>query len=249
MVIEAKDLSYKLNNKEILDKISLSIGEGEFTVITGPSGAGKTTLIYCLSGIIPKLKTQGKREGRVFIKGKEARRTNGLGDDIGVVLQNSELQIFGLSVEEDVAFGLENYGIKNEEIRKKVNEKLDLVKLKEKRSIRPKELSGGQKQRLAIASTLALEPEIIFLDEPFSSLDFESRKILVKTLKELKSEGRTIVLIERRLNRIMELIDRVIGLKAGEKIIDSELAKLSERTLKELGVSLENLGVNLNELS
>lgn len=249
MVIKAENLSYKLNGKKILEEISLSIDEGEFTVITGPSGSGKTTLIFCLSGIIPRLKTRGKREGEVLIKGKEAREMNGLGDDIGVVLQNSELQIFGLSVEEDIAFGLENQGVERDEIKERIDEKLGLVELEEKRLKNPKELSGGQKQRLAIASTLALEPEIIFLDEPFSSLDFRSRRILEGALRKLKSKGKTVILVERRLNRIMDLIDRVIGLEAGEKSVDSPIEEISDKAIEELGASLKDLEVDLNDFS
>lgn len=221
MGVGAENLSYHYERTGYAIKdVNLEIDSGEFVLVTGPSSSGKTTLVYSLSGIIPNLHRKGKREGKVWIDGNEASELSSkeLTEKISVVFQNSEAQIFGLTVEEDAAFALENMGVERERMRKKVEENLKRVNLFEERERNPNNLSGGQKQRLALASALITDPEILVLDEPTSNLDPEGRERIITTLRNLKESGKTIILVERKLDRLVELTDRVVGLNSGEVV-------------------------------
>ena len=168
-VIETQDLTYTYpgSTKPSISKVSIKIEKGQFTLITGPSGCGKTTLCRCFNGLIPHF-YQGEIEGDVSAAGLKIKEhpIHELAKHVGLVFQNPENQLFALSVEKDVAFGLENLGIPRDEMRKKVDWALKLTDIYELRERAPHELSGGQQQRVAIASVLAMQPEVIILDEP-----------------------------------------------------------------------------------
>lgn len=239
------NLYYRHYNSEFsLKNINLKI-RNEFVLLTGPSGAGKSTLIYCLTGLIPHYIRNGKMSGGVWVDGKNTNDTplEELTKKVGVVLQNPESQIFGMTVEEDLVFGLENLCIPRHQINKKVNEILSFLELKKYKNMAPEALSGGQKQRLVIGSVLALEPEIIVLDEPLSNLDPWGVRLVVSTLEKLKKAGRTIVLVERKIENVVHLVDRVVALENGKIIADDSPRKfLANKKL------VERLGINIPQV-
>ncbi len=226
-IIKVENLSFSYpNSSKVLDKIDLKIKKGEMITIFGPSGSGKTTLIYCLSGIIPHL-IEGKLTGNVFIKGKNTKKMKmkEITKYVGVVLQDPESQIFGLTVEEDISFGLENLGLNDKEIEERVNKILDFMGLKKYRDFNPRLLSGGQKQKLVIGSVLAMDPEIIFLDEPFSNIEPKFKLEIFQILHSLKREGKTIILVERKIPEFLSPIDRFVLIDSGKILVEGEPEK------------------------
>jgi energy-coupling factor transport system ATP-binding protein len=173
-IIETNNLTYTYPgaSKPSIDDVSIKIEKGEFVLITGPSGCGKTTLCRTFNGLVPHF-YQGELKGKISVAGINTleRHTYEMAKHVGLVFQNPENQLFALSIEKDVAFGLENNGVSRAEMRKKVDWALTQTGIYELRERSPHEISGGQQQRVAIASVLAMEPEIIVLDEPTSFLD------------------------------------------------------------------------------
>ena len=192
-LIETKNLTYTYpgaTNPSISD-VSIKVEKGEFVLITGPSGCGKTTLCRTFNGLIPQF-YQGELKGEITVAGLDAAKhpTYEMAKHVGLVFQNPENQLFALSVEKDVAFGLENLGFSREEMRKRVDWALNLTGIYDLRERSPHEMSGGQQQRVAIASVLAMQPEIIVLDEPTSFLDPLSAEKIFEVIHELKQETR-----------------------------------------------------------
>jgi len=167
-IIKAEGLTYTypIGTKPAFEDVSLNIEKGEFVILTGPSGCGKTTLCRCFNGLIPHF-YGGKLEGEITVSGLQVSEhpIHELAQHVGMVFQNPENQLFALSVEKDVAFGLENLGVPREEIRERVDWALKMAGIYGLKDRAPYELSGGQQQRVALASVLAMQPEIIVLDE------------------------------------------------------------------------------------
>lgn len=224
-----------------LRNVNIEIDEGEFVLVTGASGCGKSTLAYCLSGIIPHCIKNGDVRGRVIVNGKDTRNTelNRLAKEVGMVLQNPESQIFGMTVEEEVAFGLENLCLPPSVIGEKVDEVLGFIGLEKARVKNPHQLSGGEKQRLVIGSILAMDPSILILDEPLSNLDSLGAELILSTLVSLKKAGKTVVLIERKIENVISFADRIIALDDGEVIADTK-----PRSFFKNRKLVENLDVN-----
>lgn len=225
-VIEAKGLTYTypIGERPAFKDVSLKIREGEFVIITGPSGCGKTTLCRCFNGLIPHF-YGGKLEGDITVCGLDVREhpTYEIAQHVGMVFQNPENQLFALSVEKDVAFGLENLGIPREEIRKRVDWALKITGIYDLRERAPYELSGGQQQRVAIASVLAMNPEVIVLDEPTSFLDPIGAERIFEVISRLNKDlGITIVLVEHRLDLISRFASRVVVMRDGEIALDGD---------------------------
>lgn len=225
-IIETKNLTYTYPNAtgSSITDISICIEEGEFALITGPSGCGKTTLCRCFNGLIPHF-YQGELKGNITAVGLNVGETpaHELAQHVGLVFQNPENQLFALSVEKDVAFGLENLGIDRTEMRKKVDWAMELTGIQDLRERPPHELSGGQQQRVAIASVLAMEPEVIVLDEPTSFLDPLSAKRIFEVIKELNRKlGTTVVLVEHRLDLTAAYSDHLIVMDAGKVALDGK---------------------------
>jgi energy-coupling factor transport system ATP-binding protein len=223
-MISIENLTYYYPDSEeaSLDNINLTIEEGEFILLLGPSGCGKSTLVQCLNGIIPKV-AGGDLTGEIFINKKNVRdhKVYQLSTDVGLVFQNPDTQLFGLTVEEDVAFGPENLGIEREGIRARVKHSLETVGLKDLKDRFTFTLSGGEKQRTAIAGNLAMEPKILVLDEPTSDLDPAGTKEVFETLKRLNRDRRiTIILIEHKIDEVMGLADRSVVMDKGRIILD-----------------------------
>ena len=225
-IIETNNLSYTYPGatKQSISGVSIKIEQGEFTLITGPSGCGKTTLCRCFNGLIPHF-YQGEMTGNIIVADKKVSENPiyELAKHVGLVFQNPENQLFALSVEKDVAFGLENLGVPRKEIREKVDWALKLAGIYELRERPPHELSGGQQQRVAIASVLAMQPRIIVLDEPTSFLDPLSAKKIFEVIRELnRNLGITVVLVEHRLDLTAKYTDHIIIMENGEVMLDGD---------------------------
>lgn len=223
-VIEAKGLTYTYPNaaKPAVKGVSLEIAKGEFVILTGPSGCGKTTLCRCFNGLIPHF-YQGTLEGQIRIVGLDVadHPIHELATQVGLVFQNPENQLFALSVEKDVAFGLENLGVPREEMQKRVNWAMETVGIHDLRERAPHELSGGQQQRVAIASVIAMQPEVMVLDEPTSFLDPLSAKKIFEVIEELnKTLGITVILVEHRLDLAARYTNHVIVMDKGKVVMD-----------------------------
>ncbi|MCW4045112.1 MAG: ATP-binding cassette domain-containing protein [Candidatus Bathyarchaeota archaeon] len=225
-VIETRNLTYTYPNaaKPSISGVSIKIEKGEFVLITGPSGCGKTTLCRCFNGLIPHF-YQGELKGEITVAGMDATKhpTYEMAKHVGLVFQNPENQLFALSVEKDVAFGLENLGLSREEMRKRVDWALNLTGIYDLRERSPHEVSGGQQQRVAIAAVLAMQPEIVVLDEPTSFLDPLSAEKIFEVIYEFnKKLGITVVLVEHRLDLTAKYADHIIVMDEGKVCFDGE---------------------------
>jgi len=223
-IVEVRELSYTYpaSEKPALRSVNLSIQPGEFVVLTGPSGCGKTTLCRCFNGLIPNFYS-GVMEGDVRIAGLSVKEssTSELAQYVGFVFQNPENQLFALSVEKDIAFGLENLAIPKGEMRKRVDWAMDIVGIRQLKDKAPFELSGGQQQRVAIACVLAMRPKLIVLDEPTSFLDPMAARNLFEIVSRLNRElGLTIILVEHRLDLLSVYTTRVTVMNEGRIVAD-----------------------------
>ena len=242
-IIETANLMYTYPGvtKPSINDVSISIEKGEFTLITGPSGCGKTTLCRCFNGLIPHF-YQGELKGKLTTAGQDVTKSliYQLAKHVGLVFQNPENQLFALSVEKDVAFGLENLGTPREEMRRRVDEAMKLTGIYDLRDRPPHELSGGQQQRVAIASVLAMQPEVIILDEPTSFLDPLSAKKIFEVIDNLnKNLGMTVVLVEHRLDLTARYATHIIVMDEGKVILDGkprEILRSQEAQLLGIGV-------------
>lgn len=222
--IALQNFSYAYNHpKRVLDNINLTIEEGSFSVLLGPSGAGKTTLCLAVAGAVPHY-FGGSSAGKVRVAGINTQESSmqQLALTVGSVLQDYETQLVTMTVEEEVAFSLENMGISPQEITHRVKESLLKVGLAgyEKQAVT--DLSGGQKQRLVLASVLATNPKILVLDEPTSALDPEGTGSLYKLLSELNQEhGITVLVVEHDIATVLPYADQFILLENGQLVFSS----------------------------
>jgi energy-coupling factor transporter ATP-binding protein EcfA2 len=220
--IENLSFAYSDTDHPVLRNISLEIGEGEFVLVTGPSGGGKSSLCRCLNGLIPHF-YGGRIQGRVLVSGMDTLKhpTKELASRVGFVFQDPENQLVSLDVEREIAFGLENLAFPRDLIAKRVEESLDALGIAHLRYRQLSELSGGEKQKVAIASVLALHPSILVLDEPTSELDPKGAEEVLSVITRLNDElGLTVILIEHRLDRVLQYADRLIVLSEGRVVVD-----------------------------
>lgn len=196
--------------------VSLEIEEGSFTAIIGQNGSGKSTLAKNLNGLL----LPGK--GAVYVSGMDTRDEDKIWDirqTAGMVFQNPDNQLVSAIVEDDVAFGPENIGIDPVEIRARVDEALDAVKMGKYKRKAPHLLSGGQKQRIAIAGVVAIRPRCIIFDEPTAMLDPRGRKDIMEIIEKLHREGITVILITHFMDEAVKA-DRVVIMNKGEILLD-----------------------------
>lgn len=222
--IEVKDLVYKYSKEQgddnlcpAIDHVSIEISRGEYIAIAGSNGSGKSTLARCLNGLL--LPT----EGEILVDGMDTSDDECIWDirkKIGMVFQNPDNQIVSSMVEDEVAFGPENIGVENPELRKRVDNALKAVGMYEYRNREAHKLSGGQKQRIAIAGAVAMRPDCIVLDEPTAMLDPKGRSQVMKVIRELNEQGITIILITHFMEEVAEA-DRVLVMKSGKLLRDS----------------------------
>ncbi|HEM5102570.1 TPA: energy-coupling factor transporter ATPase [Streptococcus suis] len=254
-IIEVKNLKYKYNQEDeqyTLNDVSFHVKQGEWLSIIGHNGSGKSTTVRLIDGLLEA------ESGDIYIDG-DVLTVDNVWDKrrlIGMVFQNPDNQFVGATVEDDVAFGLENQGIPLEEMQTRVNEALELVGMADFKTREPARLSGGQKQRVAIAGVVALRPKIIILDEATSMLDPEGRLDLINIVREIKDRhGMTVISITHDLDEVA-LSDRVIVMKQGqvesisspgelfirEDLVDLDLDK---PFTTELATSLRQAGLDL----
>lgn len=239
---------------KVLKEINLTIEKGSFTAVLGCNGSGKSTLAKHFNAIL--LPTGGK----VYIKGMDTsdkKEVFNIRQSAGMVFQNPDNQIVAAIVEDEIAFAPENLGVEPKEIRRRVDECLEAVNMTEYAQSSTSKLSGGQKQRIAIAAVLAMEPEILILDEPTAMLDPKGRSEVMKTIKMLNEEkGITVVLITHYMDEAA-MSDRTIVINDGEIVLDGtprevfsnvekiKLLGLDVPQVTELVYELEKLGINI----
>jgi energy-coupling factor transport system ATP-binding protein len=227
--VENLHWKYYASKDYALKGISLTVNKGEFVAITGPSGAGKTTLILSLTGIIPQ-RIPGKIQGEVKVLGRSTLTTDvtEVMRKVGVVFEDPEVQFVMGSVEDEVSLALEPLNLPSEELRRRVNQALRIAGLDESfLSRNPLQLSGGEKQRVAIASAVARQPEILILDEPTSDLDPMGKEEVIQAVENLRREtDSTIILVEQDPEIIQRFAERVVVLNNGRLVFDGEPEEL-----------------------
>ena len=212
-----RQVSFSYEDNKVLNSVSCDFYDGMIHVIAGPSGSGKSTLLQVINGLIPHV-NEGKFEGRVLLRGEDVTDipVRQRGRDIGLVMQDPEGQFCTFTVEEELAFGLENHAVPVDKIGERVRDALELIGLPEFAERPLSDMSGGQKQKIAIASIVAMAPDILLLDEPTANLDPESRRnVLSMIIRLARERSMTIIMVEHNLAEIMDDIDRLI-------IMDSE---------------------------
>lgn len=243
IMIKIEDVTYEY--KSLIDdsvqtavkSLSLEVEKGEFLVILGHNGSGKSTLAKMMNGLLMPT------SGQVFVKGMNTNDEDKIWDireSAGIVFQNPDNQIVATIVEEDVAFGPENQGIPQAEIRKRVDDSLAIVEMSDYKKHAPHLLSGGQKQRVAIAGILAMNPDCIIFDEPTAMLDPNGRLEVMDTIKRLNTvEGKTIILITHYMDEAVEA-DRVLVMSQGEILMEGNPKEVFSQVekIKELGLDV-----------
>ena len=240
--LEDVSYEYPLEDREILKNINLDIKKGEFWAVIGKNGSGKTTLCNVLRRFVPDF-YKGELKGRITLEGKELKDYSAkeIVQKVGFVFQNPFTQISGVkeTVFEEIAFGLENLALDAEDIRKRVEETLKLLHIEELRNKNPYELSGGQGQKVALASIIAMDPEIMVIDEPTSQLDPKGTEEIFEIIDILKKEGKTIILVEHKLELIAEYAEKVMVLDEGEMILSGNTEDALKNKIlmeKEIGI-------------
>jgi energy-coupling factor transporter ATP-binding protein EcfA2 len=240
--ITAQNLTftYAGASKPSMENVNISIKKGEFVILTGPSGCGKTTLCRCLNGLIPNFYS-GNLEGGLEVDGLNiiGKSTAELATHVGFVFQNPENQLFSLSVERDVAFGLENLAVPREEAIQRTQWAMEATGIEDLRDKAPYELSGGQQQRAAIAGVLAMRPSILVLDEPTSFLDPCSAEEIIAVIAKLNHDfGLTTLLVEHRLDIVSRYANRIIVMDKGKMALDGPPAEVYGDTARLIGIGL-----------
>lgn len=207
--------TYDKGKRKILKGVNLHVSKGEVLGLVGPSGGGKSTLLYALCGIIPKI-YQGQVEGQVQLWDKDVQEMDlsQISRKVGLVFQDPDSQLFSPTVEDEIAFGPENLCMDPKDIGRRITAALRAVHMEKHRYANPNHLSGGEKQRIAMASVLAMEPDILLLDEIRAQVDLEGKKAITHIIKDLKHQGKTMVLVEHDLDNLQDA-DRILELKNG----------------------------------
>jgi len=241
--LENVTFTYLHRKTPVLKDINLEIRPGEFVSLIGPLGAGKSTLLYTMNGVIPH-HFPGKLEGKVLVEGLNTKEHTivDLAKHVGLVVEDPQIQIFNITVEDDVAFGPINLNLPEDEITERVEYALDVLRLKELRDRHPRELSGGQQQRVALAGALAMRPKLIALDEPISMLDPIGKNEVLSAIRELNRKYGIACIISESgsdIEQVIELSTRVLVMDNGKIILDSDVHEaLKDELLQELGVGL-----------
>jgi energy-coupling factor transport system ATP-binding protein len=220
--LENVNFTYRDANKPALQSVNLVIEEGEFIGIIGPTGAGKSTLCWAIIGVVPQI-LLGEFSGKATVKGFSSATTPValMAQMVGLVQQDAEAQLLMTDIEKEITFPLENLSISRGEIDRRLNYVLDLVNLRENRLRHPFYLSGGQKQRVAVAAVLAMEPEVLILDEATSELDPMGAEEIHNLAGDLKRQGKTILMVEHNIDELARHADRIIVMDQGRIIRDA----------------------------
>jgi len=228
ITIENLSFQYKDAKANSLKNINLDIQKGEFVLLCGRSGCGKTTITRLINGLIPQF-YKGKVEGKVFIDKQDIFEIPmyELSKRIGSVFQNPRTQFFNIDVDSEIAFGLENQGLSRKQLEQRVQTTINDLQIEKLSGMNLHDLSGGEKQKIAFASTYAMDSEIYLLDEPSSNLDNESIESLHDYLQILKNKKKTVIIAEHRLHYLLDLADKIVYIENGtiQNIYTSQLLK------------------------
>ena len=252
-VIECKNVTYNypLTEKPAIKDLNLTLERGKFYGVVGENGAGKTTLCAILRGFAPSF-FQGELQGDVLLEGKPLTEYGAnLATRIGYAFQNPFTQISGVkdTVFEEVAYGLENFGVPVEEIVERVESIMKLTNIEALAMKNPFELSGGQAQRVALASVIVLEPDVLIIDEPTSQLDPQGTEAVFEIIELMKKKGITVVLVEHKIDLIAEFADEVVVLRDSEVIAQGPTEEvLADMELLEKGLQLPQVAILGNKL-
>jgi len=241
--LENINYKYPLEEKKVLKNINIEIKKGEFWAVIGKNGSGKTTLCNILRRFIPDF-YKGELAGKITLEGKELKdySQKEIVQKIGFIFQNPFTQISGVkdTVFEEIAYGLENLGLEKEEIISKVEKILKLLEIEKLRDRNPYDLSGGQKQRVALASIIAMDPDVLVIDEPTSQLDPKGTEDIFKIINLMANEGKTIILVEHKLELIAEYAQNILVLDEGEIILSGKAKEVLNNKIlleKEIGMT------------
>ena len=241
--IENVNYKYPLEEKQALKNINIEIKKGEFWAVIGKNGSGKTTFCNMLRRFVPDF-YKGELTGKIMLEDKELKdySQKELVQKIGFVFQNPFTQISGVkdTVFEEIAYGLENLGLDKEEIISRVEKILKLLEIEKLRDRNPYDLSGGQKQRVALASIIAMDPDILVIDEPTSQLDPKGTEDIFKIINLMANEGKTIILVEHKLELIAEYAQNILVFDEGEIILSGKAEEVLNNKIlleKEIGMT------------
>ena len=239
MEIKVERVNFSYPGNGVLKNINFKIESGKFVGLVGPTGCGKTTLAYCLNGLIPN-SIRGNFSGNVYIDEMNTKehKVAEIARKVGLVFQDPDWQIFSLSVKDEIEFGIKNLGLSG--AKKRIKHALEMVGLKGYENREPHNLSQGQKQKLCVASVIATDPEIIILDEPTSQLDYGNTKNIHEVLKKLNKKGKSIILIEHDTDFLAEYCNRVLIMNDGKIVKDGSTKKVFSELnfLKKMGIKI-----------
>lgn len=243
-LIEMKNVSVTYPNAKVgLKNLNLTVNPGESILVAGSTGSGKSTLALRLMNVIPHL-VKAQCEGSILMEGIS---TGGLpphrlANQVQLILQNPEAMLFALNVEENIYFGLENLCLDRQEILRRTQGVLELLRLEKLRKRSPLELSGGEQQAASLASVLATDPTLFIMDEPLTYLDSVGKQNFLDHLNKLKASGKSLLILEHRIDLAQALADRIVILREGEKVVDEKSGSLSHETLKkEMGLRINSI--------
>lgn len=217
--LEIRNLSLSINGNPIFEDISLSLPKGAFAALCGRNGSGKSQLLRCIKGLVRQ------NAGEIYTDGIKTDPKTRM-KKIALVFQNAEMQIVSQSVEKDVAFGPENMGLDKEEVRRRTSEALRVMGLEAKAKQRPQTLSGGELRKCAIAGILAMEPNVILLDEPFANLDYPSTLTVIKSLITLHEKGYTLLVVSHEAEKFLGHTDTLLIMDKGHLVMQGESSRI-----------------------
>lgn len=270
LAVDIRGLTFKYQGASApaLADINLSVPRGEIVMLMGPTGAGKSTLYMCLNGLIPHL-IQGRMSGSVRIMGKDTSQhsISDLSQQVGIVFQDPEVQLFSLTVQEELAFGPENLALAKPEILDRIRQASVAIGLTDILDREPARLSGGQQQQVAIGAVWAMLPDVLIMDEPTSNLDPQGSQRVLRLVKELnRDHGKTILIAEHKIDVVAPIADRVVVIHEGKLVLNEgprevfaqpDLLHASGMTapvptelalrLRDYGVAIDNLPLTVNE--
>lgn len=254
VMIKLKNVSVDIKSKNILSDINLTVGNGEFVLLCGESGCGKTTMTKLINGLIPHFVKDAKVSGSVSVAGLDISKQPmyRIAETVGSVFQNPKTQFFNTDSCAEIAFGLENIGADTEFIQKRVAETLSELNIEKLANRSVFSMSGGEKQLLAFASVYAMNPQVYVLDEPSANLDQSAIVKLRTILETIKKSGRTVLIAEHRISYLNGLADRIIYMKDGridKEFTPKEFAELSDSERESLGLrNIHPEKINIPEL-
>ncbi|HHV56581.1 MAG TPA: ATP-binding cassette domain-containing protein [Firmicutes bacterium] len=232
--------TYEGSSDPALKNVDFTLHKGEFVLLTGPGGAGKTTLCSCLNGLIPNF-FMGRFSGKVEVCGLDTKKVSigQLSQKVGLIFQDPLSQLVCNTVIDEVAFGPENLGVPSAEIEQRIRQAIEAVRLKGLEDKQPTGLSGGQQQAVALAAILAMLPEVFVLDEPTANIDPLGSRQVFSLVRELARQGKTVLLVSHKIEDLVDLVDRMVVMDQGKIIAQGPPRQVLQdtRRLKELGLA------------